>query len=80
MGADIRVRTDEHEDQSHKQFQILQGSVMFSDPYTIDAPVAEKFCARSGRREVQSSIFGRACRPRRPEFSLVFSETRVNTG
>ena len=33
-----------------------------------------------GRREVPGSIFGRACRPIRSEFSVVFSETRVNTG
>ena len=34
---------------------------------------------KSGRREVLGSILGRACRPRRSEFSVVFSETRVNT-
>ena len=34
----------------------------------------------TGRREVPGSNPGRACRPRRSEFSAVFSETRVNTG
>ena len=33
-----------------------------------------------GRREVPGSILGHACRPSRPEFSVVFSEIRVNTG
>ena len=33
----------------------------------------------TGRREVLGSN-GRACRPSRSEFSVVFSETRVNTG
>ena len=34
----------------------------------------------SGRQEVPGSIPGRPCRPNRSEFSVVFSETRVNTG
>ena len=33
-----------------------------------------------GRREVPGSNPGRACRPRRSVFSVIFSETRVNTG
>ena len=32
------------------------------------------------RRLVPGSNPGRACRPSRSEFSVVFSETRVNTG
>ena len=32
---------------------------------------------KTGRREVPGSIPGRACRPGRLEFSVVFSETRV---
>ena len=35
---------------------------------------------RTGRREVPGSNPGRACRPSHSEFSVVFSETRVNTG
>ena len=35
--------------------------------------------AQAGRREVAGSIPGRACRPSRSEFSVVFSETRINT-
>ena len=35
---------------------------------------------KTGRREVPGAIPGRACRPSRSEFSVVFSETRVNTG
>ena len=34
---------------------------------------------KSGRREVPGSVLDRACRPCRSEFSMVFSETRVNT-
>ena len=34
---------------------------------------------KTGRREVPSSNPGRACRPTRSEFSVVFSENRVNT-
>ena len=36
--------------------------------------------SKTGRQEVPCSIPGRACRPSRSEFSVVFSETRVNTG
>ena len=35
---------------------------------------------KTGRREVPGSNRGRTCRPSRSEFSVVFSETRVNTG
>ena len=35
---------------------------------------------KTGRREVQGSNPGRACRPSCSEFSVVFSETCVNTG
>ena len=35
---------------------------------------------KTGRQEVQGSNSGRACRLSRSEFSVVFSETRVNTG
>ena len=31
-------------------------------------------------QEVPGSIPGYACRPNRSEFSMIFSETRVNTG
>ena len=34
---------------------------------------------KTGRREVSGSNRGRACRPSRSEFSMVFSETRINT-
>ena len=34
---------------------------------------------KTGRREVPGSNLGRACRPSRSEFSVVFSETRLNT-
>ena len=34
---------------------------------------------KTGRWEVPGSFLGRACRPSRSEFSVVFSETRVNT-
>ena len=35
---------------------------------------------KTGRREVPDSNAGHACRPSLSEFSVVFSETRVNTG
>ena len=35
---------------------------------------------KTGKREVPCSNPGRACRPSRSEFSVVISETRVNTG
>ena len=35
---------------------------------------------KTGRREMPGSNPGRACRPNRSEFSVVFSETRVNAG
>ena len=35
---------------------------------------------QTGRRKVPGSNPSRACRPSRSEFSMVFSETRVNTG
>ena len=33
-----------------------------------------------GRQEVPGLVLGRACRPNLSEFSVVFSETRVNMG
>ena len=35
---------------------------------------------KTGRREVQNSNPGRACRPSRSKFSVVFSETRSKKG
>ena len=35
---------------------------------------------KTGRWEVSGSDPGRTCQPRRSEFSVVFSETRLNTG
>ena len=35
---------------------------------------------KAGRQEMQCSIPGRFCQPSRSEFSVVFSNTRVNTG
>ena len=35
---------------------------------------------KAGRREVSGSIPGRACRHSRSELSVVFFETRLNTG
>ena len=43
-------------------------------------PVAEIFCAQTGRQEVLGSNPGRACRPNHLGFSVVFFETPVNTG
>ena len=46
----------------------------------LTPPVAKWFCARTSRLEVLGSILNRTCRPSHTEFSVVFSETRVNTG
>ena len=35
---------------------------------------------KTGRREMTGYIPGRACRPIRSKFSMIFSEIRVNTG
>ena len=43
-------------------------------------PETEWFCTQTGRREVPGSNLGSACRPSRSQFSVVFSEIRVNTG
>ena len=57
----------------HVYFSIHDGT--FSAP-----PVAERFCAQTGKRQVPSSNPGHACQPNRLEFSVVFSENRVNAG
>ena len=36
--------------------------------------------SKTSRREVPGSFLGSACRPNRSEFSVVFTETGVNTG
>ena len=36
--------------------------------------------SKIGRREVSGLFLGRACRPTRSKFSVVFSESRVNMG
>ena len=36
--------------------------------------------SKTGRGEVPGSFLGQACRPSLSEFSVVFSETHVNTG
>ena len=43
-------------------------------------PSGSAVTLKTGRQEVPGSNPGRACRPSRSEFSVVFSETRVNTG
>ena len=40
----------------------------------------QRLRSKTGRREVSGSFLSRSCRPSRSEFSVVFSETRVNTG
>ena len=45
---------------------------------SLAPPVNDLICARPGRWEVRGSILGRACQPSFSEFSMVFSETRVN--
>ena len=56
----------------HSQFATFMRS-------TETPPVGEWFCAqKTGRQEMQGSIFGRTGRPNRSEFSVFFSETHVN--
>ena len=50
---------------------------MSSCPFLAPEVAALK---KTGRREVPGSFLGRASRPSRSEFSVVFSETRENTG
>ena len=52
----------------------------FSFPKEMRSTSGGVVALKTGRREVQSSNPGRACRRSRSEFSVVFSETRVNTG
>ena len=56
--------------------QLILYSLLHFEPHQWPSDSALK----PGRREVPASIPGRACRPRCSEFSVVFSETRVNTG
>ena len=57
---------------------ILQNRIRSSK---ISCPTsATAVTLKNGRRKVPGSNPGRACRPSRAEFSVVFSETRVNTG
>ena len=54
--------------------------VCIDKPY-ISGPIRSGVVTlKSGRREVPGSNTGRACRPSRSEFSVAFSESRVNTG
>ena len=47
----------------------------------IKGPISGGVVAlKTEKREVSGSNFGRACRPSCSGFSVVFSETRVNTG
>ena len=58
----------------------IRHTPMDDSKISYNPPVAELVTLKTGRREVPDSIPGRACRPNRSEFSVVFSETRVNTG
>ena len=51
-----------------------------NSPTLETPPVAERFCAQTGRQEMPGSYPGCTCLPNRLEFSMVFSETHVNTG
>ena len=48
-------------------------------PYGLGPTSGGVVTLKTGRREVPGSNPGHACRPRRSEFSMVFSETRINT-
>ena len=68
-----------------REINLMNGNdsvILFRDgllfPYSPTSGTAVTL--KTGRREVPGSNPGRACRPSRSEFSVVFSETRVNTG
>ena len=50
------------------------------DPKNFSPTSGRVVTLETGRREVPGSKIGRSCRLSRSEFSVVFSETRLNTG
>ena len=62
----------------YEKFKFQRVVFIFKD--AIAPPVAENFFSVTGRYDVPDPILGCTCRPSRSEFSLVFSETRINTG
>ena len=58
--------------------EFLRGTKVFH--HVLGPPSGAVVTLRTGRREEPGSNTGRACRPSCSEFSVVFSETRVNTG
>ena len=59
---------------------IYQYPEQISIPLNIGPTSGIAVTLKTGRRDVPGSNSGRACRSSRSEFSVVFSETRVNTG
>ena len=55
-------------------------TTVWKNPKFIGPTSGRVVTLETGRRGVPGSNPGRACRPSRSEFSVVFSETRVNTG
>ena len=54
----------------------IPGKAWISICPSLTPPMAERICSQNW--QTRDSIPGRACRPSRSEFYVVFSETRVN--
>ena len=64
-------------------FSFLNTLILFLSIYSLydpAPPMGERFPFKFGKWEMLGSILGRACRPSRTKFSVIFSETRLNTG
>ena len=57
---------------------VIDNNVKHTNPIKCSGPIGSEL--KTGRREEPNSIASRACRLNRSEFSVVFSETRENTG
>ena len=53
---------------------------VYSYVHLRDVPQRSGSALKTGRREVPGSISDRACPSNSLEFSVIFSETRANTG
>ena len=69
----------------YRTLLIMTGNILsnFNDTslFNMYSPTSGRVVTlKTGRQEMLGPNPGRACRPSRSEFSVVFSETRVNTG
>ena len=82
-------KTDIHNRMSRPSGAVVRGAGCYTKGLGFESQVKhgcqtvrpwpnQWLCSKTGRRGVPRSFLGRACRPSRLEFSMVFSETRVN--